>query len=138
MSQPVEQFPYLDRDPSANGAGLMPYMTLSLSHQKQTVAVEGLLDSGAVVNVIPYEVGLQLGFVWDQQTIPVRLGGNLALAEARAVAVTGTVGRLPPVLLAFAWTRSQTVPVILGQLNFFQEFDVCFFRSRALFEVRSK
>jgi hypothetical protein len=28
-----------------------------------------LLDTGASVNVLPYEVGLQLGAVWENQTV---------------------------------------------------------------------
>ena len=34
--------------------------------------------------------------------------------------------------------RPDAVPLLLGQTNFFDEFDVCFFRSRAEFEVRPK
>ena len=49
-----------------------------------------------------------------------------------------TVGKFPPVQLAFAWTRSNAVPVLLGQVNFFMEFDVCFYRSRLVFEVKPK
>jgi hypothetical protein len=30
------------------------------------------------------------------------------------------------------------VAMILGQVNFFMEFDVCFFRSQAAFEVTPK
>ncbi len=44
----------------------------------------------------------------------------------------------PPARLAFVWARTDAVPVILGQVNFFLEFDVCFFRSRGLFDVRPK
>ena len=40
--------------------------------------------------------------------------------------------------MAFAWAQSDAVGIILGQVNFFLEFDVCFFRSRASFEVRPK
>ena len=39
---------------------------------------------------------------------------------------------------ASAWTRNNEVPVILGQVNFFMEYDVCFFRSRSAFEIRPK
>lgn len=46
------------------------------------------------------------------------------------------VGRFAPVRLAFAWADVDTVPVILGQINFFLSFDVCFFRSRGVFEIR--
>ena len=66
----------------------------------------------------------------------MRLTGNLAGDDARAILVDTTVGQFAPVRLAFAWTRSDAVPVILGQVNSFMEFDVCFLRSRLEFEVR--
>jgi hypothetical protein len=40
--------------------------------------------------------------------------------------------------LAFAWTQASNIPLILGQANFFLEFDVCFSRVRSEFEVRPK
>jgi hypothetical protein len=41
-----------------------------------------------------------------------------------------------PARLVFAWTRADNIPVILGQINFFLTFDVCFFRGESIFEVR--
>jgi len=73
-----------------------------------------------------------------KETTPVHLTGNLAKLPARAVIVSGQVESFPPVELAFAWTQSADVPVILGQVNFFMEFDVCFFRSQSVFEVKPK
>jgi hypothetical protein len=98
----------------------------------------GLLDSASTIDVLPYDVGIQLGFDWAQQTTSVRLTGNLAHLEARVVTMSATVGRFPPVLLAFAWTQANTVPVILGQVNFFMEFDVFLSRTRSIFEVKPK
>jgi hypothetical protein len=112
-------------------------LPLTLSGQ-QIVATSGLVDSGAAVNVLPYALGVQLGFDWSQQTRSVQLSGNLASVEARVVVLSATVGSFPPVRLAFAWAQTDAVSVILGQVNFFLEFDVCFFRSRGFFEVRPK
>jgi predicted aspartyl protease len=98
----------------------------------------GLLDTGATVNVLPYQAGLQLGFDWDAQTTRVQLTGNLAAVEARVVVVPVSVGPFPQTRLAFAWAKMDSVPVLLGQINFFLEFEVCFFRARAVFEVRPK
>jgi len=98
----------------------------------------GLADSGASINVLPHEVGLRLGFVWGQQTTSVPLSGNLVGVEARVITLNATVGPFSPVLLAFAWAQVDKVPVILGQVNFFMEFDVCFFRSRSVVEVKPK
>lgn len=96
----------------------------------------GLLDTAAAVNVLPFAVGQQLGAVWDEQTTSVQLTGNLAQEEARVILVLGTVGKFAPVRLAFAWTKSDSVPVLLGQVNFFMEFDVYLSRSRSVFEVK--
>jgi hypothetical protein len=79
-----------------------------------------------------------MGFVWEQQPTRVQLTGSLARLPARGVIVSGQVASFPPVDLAFAWTQSSDVPMILGQVNFFMEFDVCFFRSQAVFEVIPK
>jgi hypothetical protein len=48
------------------------------------------------------------------------------------------IGDLGRVRLAFAWIRANDVPLILGQTNFFMEFDVCFYRSKLEFEVTPK
>jgi hypothetical protein len=137
MSAPAQQFPYVPRDPSLGQASLAPMLPLTLIG-RQSVTTSGLVDSGAAVNVLPYALGVQLGFDWDQQAQAVELSGNLASVEARVVVLPGVVGSFPPVRLAFAWARTDDVSVILGQVNFFLEFDVCFFRSRSLFEVRPK
>jgi len=105
---------------------------------RQSVATSGLVDSGAAINVLPLALGVQLGFDWEQQTKSVELSGNLASVEARVVVVSAVVGKFAPVRLAFAWAKTDAVSVILGQVNFFLGFDVCFFRSRAVFEIRPK
>ena len=138
MTPQAESFPYLAKDPAKGAASLFPYMPLVLEFRKQTVPVAGLLDSAAAVNVLPYDLGKQLGAVWEEQTVSVHLTGNLAQQEARALLVSARIGKFPPVALAFAWTKSNAVPVLLGQVNFFMEFDVCFFRTRLTFEVKPK
>ncbi len=45
---------------------------------------------------------------------------------------------LPTQKLAFAWTRTDNVPILLGQTNFFMEFDAFFSRSAMYFEVLPK
>lgn len=134
----VERFPYL---PATNRLGeivLRPRLPLILSHQSISRPVVGLLDTGADVNVLPYNIGLELGAVWSEQKQVFGLSGNLATYEARGIVLTANIGDLTPVRLAFAWSRAETVPVLLGQMNFFVAFDVCFFRSEATFDIRPK
>lgn len=58
MTSPVEQFPYLPMDPVTGAASLSPYLPIELSLGQSRESVLGLLDSGAAINVLPYDVGL--------------------------------------------------------------------------------
>lgn len=138
MTSAAEEFPFLQIDPTAGAASLSPYLPFELLLGENRISAMGLVDSGAAINVLPHGVGLRLGAVWEHQTTPVQLTGNLAAFEVRVLVVSATIGKLPLVRLVFAWTRADSVPVILGQINFFLEFDVCFFRSRYRFEVKPK
>jgi hypothetical protein len=80
---PAQQFPFIARDPALGSASLAPMMPITLQAAQQaaqTVAVSALLDTGAAVNVLPYDIGLQLGFIWDQQTTTVSRLGSASLA----------------------------------------------------------
>jgi Aspartyl protease len=134
----AQKFLYKIIDSSLGMVDRMAYLPLTLSFNGQSLNVEGLLDTGASVNVLPYELGLQLGLIWENEMLSVVLTGNLARFEARAVVIDAQVSSFPTVNLAFAWTKATNVPLILGQANFFFEFEVCFFRARSEFEVRPK
>ena len=98
----------------------------------------GLVDSGATINVLPFSIGQQLGAIWDSQKAVIRLAGNMFKSFAQPIVVKAEIGDYPPVSLAFAWVAHDDVPVILGQTNFFNEFEVCFFRNSFEFEVKPK
>ena len=134
----IERFAFSEVEPSVGTASLLPYLPLTLINGNTHIGVSCLLDTGSTVNVMPYNIGLQLGAVWDKQTIPISLSGSLADLEARALLVSARVGGFDPVRLIFAWTQSNDAPLLLGQVNFFMEFDVYFSRSRSFFEVQPK
>jgi hypothetical protein len=133
----AERYPFIERDLRLGVASLAPVLPITLLGAK-SISLSGLLDTGATVNVLPYAVGEQLGAVWEQQTASMTLSGNLAACEARALIISAVGGKFPAVRLAFAWPKTDAVPVLLGQVNFFMEFDVCFFQSRLVFEVRPR
>ena len=112
-----------------------PFLSIELQHNTNHITAFGLLDTGSAVNVLPYELGVQLGKVWENETTTIRLGGNLANWEAKGIILAANVADFPPVRLAFAWTLNNDIPVILGQVNFFMLFDVCFFRKALTFEL---
>jgi hypothetical protein len=133
-----QRFLFTERVDSLGRLNTMPYLPLTLTNASYSTEVIALLDTGASVNVLPYEIGLQLGAVWEEQSVTIQLSGNLARNEARGLVLSGTFAQFSPVLLAFAWTQSKDVPVILGHMNFFAEFNVCFYRHELAFEVRPR
>jgi hypothetical protein len=132
----VAQFPYCDRNPASGGVDLMPDLPIVLRHQVQIVPCVGLVDSGASISVLPYSIGTQLGFDWQNQKTAITLSGTLANVAARGIVVEANVGTLATVRLALAWAQTDQIPFLLGQFNFFEAFDVFFSRSRKTFEIR--
>ena len=130
------RFRYSTTDPTQSELDSLPRLPLVLRHGKQIVHVVGLVDSGATVNVLPYRFGIQLGAVWDDQKATIQLTGNLGNVAAQPLFPMAEIGDFPSIRLAFAWIRSDDVPLILGQMNFFMEFDICFYRSQLEFEVK--
>ena len=116
----------------------MPRLPLTLKLNETSIEVFGLVDSGATINVLPFSVGQKLGATWDSQKAVIRLAGNMANSLAQPIVVKAEIGHFSPVLLAFAWVSHDNTPVILGQTNFFNEYEVCFFRNSLEFEVKPK
>lgn len=131
----AQRYPFIAADSTLGEASLRPYLPLTLSHEGHLTEAIGLLDTGSAVNVLPLQVGIELGPVWEKQTTLLQLTGNLAQYEARLLFVSAIVGPFQPIQLAFAWTEAVDVPLLLGQVNFFIEFNACFYRSDLTFEI---
>ena len=130
----TEQFAYT---PVRSFPGGMPFVNLQLGHKGYRISVAGLVDSGSALNILPFDVGLELGLDWEKQEFSLEVGGSLKGIEAYAVLVKANIAEFPSVDLAFAWLRQSSldVPVLLGQVNFFQEYNVCFYGHRRVFEI---
>ena len=115
----------------------MPLVELQLTHASYRVTTPALVDSGAALNILPFDLGLQLGLDWERQNFPLDLGGTLAGAQAYAVLLRVELASFPPTDLAFAWVSRpmHEVRLLLGQVNFFQIFDVHFYGSQQIFEI---
>lgn len=135
MMADSQEFSYVSVRNTSNEASLRPLLPITLQYNDLEREATGLLDTGADVNVLPYHLGLALGGIWDAQQTAVQLSGNLAHYEARGIILNAIVGSFAPVRLAFAWTRAEDVPLILGQVNFFMVYDVCFYRSHNTFDI---
>ena len=133
-----QRIPYTVNDSDWGEASLMPYLPLTLHSGQNSINVSALVDSGATVSVLPFSIGLQLDLKWDEQTVAVTLSGNLARLEAKGIVLIGNVNPFESVTLVFAWVKSDDMPVLLGQTNFFMEFNVYFYRTQQVFEIEPK
>nr|VFK22219.1 MAG: hypothetical protein BECKLPF1236A_GA0070988_103367 [Candidatus Kentron sp. LPFa]VFK35160.1 MAG: hypothetical protein BECKLPF1236C_GA0070990_103396 [Candidatus Kentron sp. LPFa] len=131
------KFSYSVSDPSQSEFDNLPRLTFLLSLDSREVEATGLVDSGATVNVLPYSTGIRLGEKWDDSRPYIRLTGNMGNFPAIPLAATAKIGDFRPVHLMFAWVKTDA-PLILGQTNFFMEFDVYFYRSKLEFELMQK
>ncbi|MGA7952608.1 MAG: hypothetical protein WCA07_03710 [Gloeobacterales cyanobacterium] len=130
------RFKYSTTSSAQNQYDSLPRVPLVLRREQYSIEASGLVDSGATVNVMPYELGLLLGGVWDERKAVIQLAGNLGSQLAMPFFATIEIAEFAPVRLVFAWVSSPNAPLILGQTNFFLEFDVCFYRAKLEFEIK--
>jgi hypothetical protein len=107
-----QRYSFTERTDTFGRSVIMPHLPLMLTLGNRSLEVTALLDTGASVNVLPYEIGVQIGAVWENQAISIPLSGNLARSDSRGLVVSGTIAQFSPVLLAFAWTELSDAPVI--------------------------
>ncbi|MEM1328734.1 MAG: hypothetical protein AAGI23_22450 [Bacteroidota bacterium] len=50
---------------------------MQLSSQTNTIEAIGLVDSGATINVLPFDIEVSLGAVWEEQKAIIPSAGNL-------------------------------------------------------------
>ena len=134
----AQRFSFVEARDELGDIDAVPRLPLTLQYRGPIVEASGLLDTGAGINVLPCSLGVQLGAVWDELTTSIQLAGNLAPTEARGLIISAQVGEFAPVRLVFAWSLTNDVPLLLGRTNFLLEFDVCFYASQKIFEVRLK
>ena len=74
-----ERYPYLEARNAEDQTLLRPLLPITLLNNDLSVESVGLLDTGATVNVLPFDMGLELGLLWGEQTRSIELAGNLCL-----------------------------------------------------------
>ncbi len=77
--------------------GDLPIIRIALYHAGHEITIPAVVDSGAMVSVLPYDTGIELGFVWEEQTVPVKLGGTCQGVPAFGVLVQGFRQFISPV-----------------------------------------
>jgi hypothetical protein len=105
------RFKYSTLSPTQNEFDSLPRLPLVLRRGDQSIETIGLVDSGATVNVLPYELGLQLGSTWNDRQAIIQLAGNLSNQPAIPLSAISAVADFPAVELVFAWVHSPNVPL---------------------------
>lgn len=112
-------------------------LPLTLQANGLSQEASALVDSGADVNVLPWSLGDSLGFQWQPNKATIRVRG-ITEGAAMPILLSADFADIEGALLAFAWCQTDAVPLVLGQTNFFMDFDICFFRSRSEFQIVPK
>ena len=113
----------------------MPVLPIVLKNDFRQVDVLGLVDSGGNINVLPWNVGLALGEDWGILPHEIQVSTLNGLIVGKVLFAKGFIAGLRPIPLIFAWVRTDDIPIVLGQFNFFDEIDVFFCRSRSFFNL---
>lgn len=119
---PTMTFPYQQIETGV----WMPYIPVRLESNGNVIDVMALVDTGATISVIPNSIGRELGLDWATGN-KVLLTGALE-SEARLMVLGMEISGLGKTKQGFAWARNETSRVILGNMNFFLEYDVYFSR----------
>jgi hypothetical protein len=53
----AQRFPYVEIDPSLGAASALPYVPITFERNGNVANVSALVDSGAALSVLPYDVG---------------------------------------------------------------------------------
>ncbi len=128
-------YPYVERMEYVPDGVARPFLPVTIRYGQSVIQTWALLDSGSDINVLPYQLGVELGARWDSRGTNQELQGIGGGIEARTLDADLYVDGWPTVGQTFAWARDDDVPVILGQFNFFQKVNVCFHGSRNVFEL---
>ena len=128
-------YPYVQTRTAFGEFVWRPYLPILLRNGAFQKHATALVDSGSDVNLLPYQLGIELGATWHAQHNSFTLSGALAGQEARGILVEGKVENYQEITLAFAWAETDDLPLILGQTNFFQQFDLCFHNTNGYFTL---
>jgi Aspartyl protease len=113
----------------------MPYIPVRLEANGNVVDVMALVDTGSTISVLPNRIGRELGLDWESGKT-VLLTGALE-SEARLMVLDMEISGLGKTKQGFAWARNDKSRIILGNMNFFVEYDVYFSRVKKVLILTS-
>ena len=115
-------FPYL----KSTSIFDMPLLPVQLERSGKVVNEAALVDSGAGMSVLPYQLGLEFGFDWATAKPGIALRGFASADDTRLVFLNVEAQPFEKFLNVFLWVKNPSARLILGQANFFAHFEITF------------
>jgi hypothetical protein len=111
-------------------------LLVTLKQNGKEVTVDALIDSGCTIThvhaALAYELGIDLATCTETETVGIS-GAEPAWLSEVTLSLPGLGDDFRgPVL----FTQNLPVPILLGQKNFFEKFDVHFQKSKHLFTLK--
>jgi hypothetical protein len=120
------EFPFVEEKANIVPTILRPLARVKLINENMKTTVDMYVDSGADITLIPYSVGIALGFSLKPEDEIKRIGGvgggKISIVVRRVKMRIG--GEESNVRVA--WCMSEDVPLILGRLDIFNKFNILF------------
>jgi hypothetical protein len=119
------EFPFKPIETEQLGVIFRPVATVNLKGPENEVPTEMIVDSGADISIIPFELGSYLGLQIEKNEDVKSLGG---IAGGIPVVYRHIKMEIDELVISakIAWSLIEDVPAILGRLNIFDEFDIEF------------
>jgi hypothetical protein len=103
---------------------VFPMLPIQLHSKSRVVNKVALVDSGAGMSVLPFDVGNELNLEWDKLAIGSGLGNQIKPEDSRFVFLDLIVEPFKPFKNLFLWVNTNDIRLVLGQANFLAHFDV--------------
>ncbi|MBI2339679.1 MAG: retropepsin-like domain-containing protein [Deltaproteobacteria bacterium] len=118
-------FSYKSKKLGPEKSTLRPYAEVQLKIQGRRIPFDFLVDSGADRTVINRPLGCVLGYEVKPGEKPIKLGGIGGTTNGYLRGLRLWIGDTE-IETEVIWVQSDTVPLLLGQMDIFDHFDITF------------
>lgn len=123
----MTRFPFKSFDTEHLGIIKKPFGTMRITHNSCTIKGNFLIDSGADITIIPYQLGEKgLGFFLGKGEEVINLGGAGGGVIPTVLKDVEMELAGEKIEIRIAWALVDTVPLILGRIDIFEKFHIEF------------
>lgn len=121
-------FSYKSKKLGPEKTTLRPYAEVKLNIRDRLMSFDFLVDSGADRTVINRPLGLALGFETSEEENSLKIGGVGGTTMGYLRNLDLWIGEVK-ISTELIWIQSDHVPLLLGQKDVFDTFDITFSKS---------